>query len=218
MSLYDIFKSFFSLALILALIPGLWLAYRLIRRLSTAIPWLRPHPEGDLHWFQLFAWLVLAGLLAAPFIDLVYVVQEISELGPASFLRLPSGPGQGFTYWTNFIFKLQLIFPLLLTLIVYTLVISLLLATYRTGKLAFVDQLGLERLDRIMIMLAFTALTNSVARQIVLNLSIGFQTSTILGIPGFITGWILGLILLALVLNFLGQRLFKLEDQMDDAT
>jgi hypothetical protein len=217
MSLQDIFHSFFSLALTATLIPGLWLAYRLMHRLSTAIPWLRPHPEGDLHWFQLFAWLVLAGLLSAPFIDLVYVVQEISELGPASFLRLPSGPGQGFTYWTNFIFELQLIFPLLLTLIVYTIVISLLLATYRTGKLAFVDQFGLERLDRIMLMLAFAALTNSVMHQFVLGLSIGLQTSTILGVPGFIAGWILGLILLALILNFLGQRLFKLEGQMEDA-
>jgi len=106
---------------------------------------------------------------------------------------------------------------LLLTLIVYTVVIRILLETYRTGKLAFVDQFGLERLDRIMLMLAFAAPTNSVMHQFVLGLSIGFQTSTIFGVPGYIAGWILGLILLAWILDFVSQRLFKLEDQMEDA-
>ncbi len=207
----DILQTFFSLAIPLCLIPGLWLAYRLMRRLSTVIPWLRPDPEGDLHWFQLSAWLVLGGLLSAPFVDLVSVIQGISELSPASVWHTPSGQGQGFTYF----FQIQLIFPLLLTLIVYTLVIRLLLAAYRSGKLAFLDQFGLERLDRIMLMLAFASLADGVVRQLVLRISIGFQTATILSVPGFVAGWILGLILLALVLNFLGQRLFKLEDQAE---
>ncbi len=92
----------------------------------------------------------------------------------------------------------------------------LLLPAYRTGKLAFVDQFGLERLDRILLMLAIAALAVSVVRRLVFSISVGFQTATILGVPGFIAGWILGLILLALVLNVLGQRLFKLEDQVED--
>jgi hypothetical protein len=216
MSRYDILQTFFSLALILTLIPVLWLAYRLIRRLSTAILWLQPDPEGDFHWFHITLWLALGGLMSAPFVDLVSFIQGISQLSPASVLRIPS-PGQSYTYWTNFLFQIQWIFPWLLTLIVYTLVIRLLLAAYRTGKLAFVDQFGLERLDRIMLMLALTALTNSVVRRLVLSISIGFQTTTILGLPGFFAGWVLGLILLALVLNFMGQRLFKLEDEADDA-
>jgi hypothetical protein len=212
MSLDDVLQIFYGLAVVLTLLPGLWLAYRLIRRLSTVIPWLQPDPEGELHWFQLLAWLALGGLLSAPFIDLVSFLQGISQLSPASVLRIPS-PGQTYSYWTNLLVQLQWIFPWLLTLIVYILVIRLLLAAYRTGKLAFVDQLGLERLDRIMLMLALAALTDRVVRQIVLYISIGFQAATILGLPGFVAGWILGLILLALVLNFLGQRLFKLEEQ-----
>jgi hypothetical protein len=216
MPFQNILQTFFSLALPLSLIPGLWLAYRLIRRLSTVIPWLRPDPEGDLHWFQLSAWLVLGGLLSAPFVDLVFVIQGISELSPASVLHTPYWQGQGFTYWTNLLFQIQLIFPLLLTLIVYTLVIRLLLSAYRTGKLSFLDQFGLERLDRIMLMLAFAALADGVVRQLVSSISIAFQSATILSVPGFVAGWVLGLILLALVLNFLGQRLFKLEDQMDE--
>jgi hypothetical protein len=215
MSLQDMLQTFFSLSLILALIPGLWLAYRLMRRLSAVIPWLNPDPEGDLHWFHLTLWLALGGLLSAPFIDLVSFIQGISQLSFASVLRIPS-PDQRYTYWTNVLFQVQWIFPLLLTLIVYLLVIRLLLAAYRTGKLAFIDQFGLERLDRIMLMLAFAALTDSVMRKLVLSISIGFQSTTILGFPGFFAGWVLGLILLAWVLNFLGQRLFKLEDSVSE--
>jgi hypothetical protein len=215
MSLQDMLQTFFSLSLILALIPGLWLAYRLMRRLSAVIPWLNPDPEGDLHWFHLTLWLALGGLLSAPFIDLVSFIQGISQLSFASVLRIPS-PDQRYTYWTNVLFQVQWIFPLLLTLIVYLLVIRLLLAAYRTGKLAFIDQFGLERLDRIMLMLAFAALTDSVMRKLVLSISIGFQSTTILGVPGFFAGWVLGLILLAWVLNFLGQRLFKLEDSVSE--
>jgi hypothetical protein len=217
MSLQDMFQTFFSLSLILALIPGLWLAYRLLRRLSTVIPWLHPDPEGDLHWFHITFWLALGGLLSAPFIDLVSFFQGISQLSSASVLRIPP-PDQRYTYWTNFLFQVQWIFPLLLTLIVYLLVIRLLLAAYRSGKLAFIDQFGLERVDRIMLMLAFAAITDSVVRRLVLSLSMGFQTATILGLPGFFAGWVLGLILLALVLNFLGQRLFRMEDEVEDAT
>jgi hypothetical protein len=217
MSLQDMLQTFFSLSFILALIPGLWLAYRLLRRLSAVIPWLIPDPEGDLHWFHLTLWLALGGLLSAPFLDLVSFIQGISQLSSASVLRIPS-PDQRYTYWTNFLFQVQWIFPMLLTLFVYLLVIRLLLAAYRSGKLAFIDQFGLERLDRLMLMLAFAALTDSVVRRLVLSLSMGFQTATILGLPGFFAGWVLGLILLALVLNFLGQRLFRMEDEVEDAT
>jgi hypothetical protein len=211
---YDILQTFFSLAFLLTLIPGLWLAYRLLRRLSTVIPWLNPDPEGDLHWFHITLWLALGGLMSAPFIDLVSFIQGLSQLTSASVLRIPS-PGQSYTYWTNILFQVQWIFPMLLTLFVYILVIRLLLAAYRSGKLAFVDQFGLERVDRIMLMLALAALSDSVVGRLVLSLSMGFQTATILGLPGFFAGWVLGLILLALVLNFLGQRLFRLEDQTE---
>lgn len=214
MSLYDVLQIFYSLAIVLTLIPGLWLAYRLLRRLSTAIPWLNPDPEGDLHWFHITFWLALGWLMAAPFIDLVSFIQGISQLGFASILRIPS-PGQQYTYWTNVLFQIQWIFPMLLTLLVYILVIRILLAAYRAGKLAFIDQFGLQRLDRIMLMLAFAALTDSVVRQPVLSISIALQSTTILGFPGFFAGWVLGLILLALLLNFLGQRLIKLEDQAE---
>jgi hypothetical protein len=214
---YDILQTFFSLAFLLTLIPGLWLAYRLLRRLSTVIPWLNPDPEGDLHWFHITLWLALGGLMSAPFIDLVSFIQGLSQLTSASVLRIPS-PGQSYTYWTNVLFQVQWIFPMLLTLFVYILVIRLLLAAYRTGKLAFIDQFGLERVDRIMLMLALAALTDSVVGRLVLSLSMGFQTATILGLPGFFAGWVLGLILLALLLNFLGQRLFRMEDEVEDAT
>jgi hypothetical protein len=214
---YDILQTFFSLAFLLTLIPGLWLAYRLLRRLSTVSPWLNPDPEGDLHWFHITLWLALGGLMSAPFIDLVSFIQGLSQLTSASVLRIPS-PGQSYTYWTNVLFQVQWIFPMLLTLFVYILVIRLLLAAYRTGKLAFIDQFGLERVDRIMLMLALAALTDSVVGRLVLSLSMGFQTATILGLPGFFAGWVLGLILLALLLNFLGQRLFRMEDEVEDAT
>lgn len=217
MPIQNMLQTLFSLTITLTLIPGLWLAYRLVNHLSTIVPWLRPDPEGDLHWFHLCAWLVLGGLLSAPFVDLVLVIQGIDQLSPASILHSPSGQGQGFAYWTNILSQIQLIFTLLLTLIVYALVIRLLMAAYRSGKLAFLDQLGLERMDRIMLMLAFAAIADGVVRQFVMDIGLGFQLTTILGVPGLVAGLVLGLILFALVLNFLGQRLFNLEEQVEDA-
>ncbi len=41
-------SSHFNLPLILTPIPGLWLTYHLIRRLSTVIARLKPDPGGDL--------------------------------------------------------------------------------------------------------------------------------------------------------------------------
>jgi hypothetical protein len=217
MQIQNIHQTLFSLAITMTLLPGLWLAYRLMRRLSAVVPWLKPDPEGDLHWFHLCAWLVLGGLLSAPFVDLVSVLQGISELSPASVLGSLPGQGPSAAYWLNVLFQIDVVFRLLLTLIVYALVIRLLMAAYRSGKLAFLNQLGLERLDRIMLMFAFAALADSVVRQFILDVGLGFQLTTILGVPGLVAGWVLGLILLALVLNFLGQRLFKLEEQMEGA-
>ncbi len=216
MTLQDIFQNINTLSTFLTIIPGFWLAWRLLRRLPRIFPRLAPDFEGESHWLFLLAWLVLGNLIAAPFNDLVQVVWEI-----ISFV-IPSYYGGSFgltivSFWGSAPLQLDYFFSICLTLIVYVLGYRLGVGLYRSGKLAFLEPLQLERLDWIVLLLIVISQVNRVVSHFVMNLVwIQLPGNPYRGALGFVIGWIIAVILIAMVFVFMDRQLFKLEDELDD--
>jgi hypothetical protein len=215
MATQDIFQSVYSLLLILTLLSGLWLAWRLLRHLSSILPWLTPDLESESHWPFLVVWLILGGLFAAPFTDLVLIIQKTFTFVMPTF----SGTSLGdiVSFWGSVPVQLDSILTISLMVVLYFLACRLGIAVYRSGKLAFLDSLGLERLDQSMILLAFASLFTHVVHDFVYRLVwFQFPGNPYRGVLGYLIGWIIAVILIAMILVFMDRQLFKLEDELDD--
>jgi hypothetical protein len=183
--------------------------------LSLSLPWLAPDFESESHWFTLALWLLLGSLFAAPFSDLLQVAWEID------YFVIPSingrSLGQMVTFWCSAPVQLNYIFSIFLTLIVYFWGYRLGIGIYRSGKLAFLELFQLERLDWIMLLLAFVSLVNSVVNRFVGNLIwIQLPGNSYRGTLGFVIGWIIVVLLSAILLVFMNRQLLKMENELDD--
>jgi hypothetical protein len=212
----DIYQNIYTFSVVLTPIPGFWLAWRLLRRISWIFPRLAPDFEGESHWLILVAWLVLGSLFTAPFVDLVQVAQEMTSFIISSYMGGSAGQTI-FSFWGSAPLQLDYIFSISLTLIVYILGYRLGVGLYRSGKLAFLEPFQLQRMDWILLLLAFTSLVNGVTNRFVGNLVwLQLPGNPFRGALGFVIGWIIAVILIGMILVFMDRQLLKLEEELED--
>jgi hypothetical protein len=205
MNIQEISPYISSFGLLLALSIGLWLAFRIIQRLTSVLPWLQFGRGNVNRIFILLLWLALGGLLAAPFTDFIRLIQNLASLfsNPFQF----SVPPETASRLGISSFQTGILLNLLQTVAVYAFVLWLGWRFYQEEKLGFLDKVAPDRLDRIMILLAFAALVNGVVERVV------FSVITILSISGdfgrisvYLIGWVVLFLLLLLLANTLSKH------------
>jgi hypothetical protein len=148
-----IYFSYFALPL--ALVIGLGLAFRWIRRLAFYYPFPDPGGKSLNHVLLLLAWLALGSLLAGPFVEPSRIIQGIAIFFENFQYSYEPAVAFGLTH-----IQLQIFIDILKTGIVYAYVGWLGARLYREGQLAFLDQVVASRFERLLLLLVFAGLVD----------------------------------------------------------
>lgn len=199
---FEIVDFLMSVLIFLALVPALWISGRIILRNAIA----------EARYTRLFLWLVLGGFFLIPLTDL------IAYLGQWILLAVPSDQGTtpvflflGSTTWLSY----SILFTVT-GLIIYAVGIYYGRKVIAEGRLPVIKDLSLDALEQNFMVLGLAGLFSTMVRGVLLNfLSIRFPAASglpSLGLTGSLVGWILALIVLALVLIFMDGKLKSREE------
>jgi hypothetical protein len=240
-SFSELVSIFYNTALVLAFLAGLWMSGRFIRRAMLSLRGFRPVEDKPQRLapraLLVFAWLALGGLLAAPFRDLLLLLQSLSTLvfSSDSSTRLV-------TFWGSAPPQLDSLMLLLLMLVVYAIVIwagRIILSGHerignsqrsddsqrsgegkrsdegkRSGVIPAIAALGLSPAGEFYGLLTLAALANRALQTLIVQVVwVQLPASHDRGPLGFLAGWLVGLLLLVVLASFLFNRVefFELE-------
>jgi len=205
-----------SILVPLALIPGLWIAGRIVRRAS---PWLAPPGAlpGSLGWLPpLVLWLALGALFATPVIDIV-------DLLSSFFLTFaPWSIVPGFSIlWGAVPYSLHIILTSLLLLASYALGIWAGTALLRAFRGRLFPQSPPSAIEKAFILLAIGSLASNFTNILVSGI-LGVQVFALYGIlyniglygrAGYAAGWAVAMLTLILVVLVIASRLPSIQDR-----
>jgi hypothetical protein len=212
----QLLTGIYSVLVPLALIPGLWIAGRIVRR---AGPWLaRPRglPGGAGRLPSLVLWLALGGLFASPVIDIADLLRTISLVLAAS-----SEQPRFSILWGAAPFRLHFSLTTILLLVSYGLGIwagGALLAALR-GRLS--PDYQPAAIEKAFFLLAVGSMASNFTKILVIGI-LGLQVPALYGIlyeiglygrAGYAAGWALAMLTLVLAILVIGSRLPIIQDR-----
>lgn len=205
------------IGIFLAIIPGFWIAGWFMPYVLRA---LKPEGEeavSEPRALPVLIWFALAGVFAAPWIDLILIFQSVSSIVQAYTLQI--NLGQPNISWGSVSWGIYSISTVSLTVLIYAYTFWIGRKALNQGSLPGIRRIELTSLERSILLLTFAGLVDSAIRLIAINflsLRLPFLQRMELGIFGFVAGFLLALLILALVAFYLDNKIIDMEEEAEE--